>query len=366
MSKRSHRERGGFFGKLSHAFLRTLAGFNVMSVLFMLGAAACQWLSPDLIAFGGIVCLMFPVFVAVNVCFMPFWLLFRPRYMLITILGLALCYGSLYSYCPVLTGQREPSSDTLKVLSYNIHGWGGERSVVDGVNQTVKFCIDQGPDIMLLQEMSNVGKYNEIIEGQGYTIVRPPKRGSECIVTRLPVVDTLDLNLPSKFGNGAMVARLLWKGDTVTVVSVHLESYNLKDDEREAYVNVVGHPTSDSTKTRAKTLMDKLLPCLKQHGVQADALSEFVRRELDAGRHVIVGGDFNDVPNSYAAATMRSSLTDCFRKSGRGVGYTFNESMMYVRIDHIFCSESLKPVRARVDKTAIYSDHYPILTVLER
>ena len=360
------KDNGGFFGKVSHAVLRTLAGFNAMSVALMLIAASCQWLSPDVLAFSGLVCMFFPILVAVNICFLPFWLLFRPRYMLITFLGLVFCAGSLYSYCPVLTGQKEPTSDGLKVLSFNTYGWGREHGTVDGVNPTVQFCLEQQPDVMFLQEMPNMGKYNELLENDGYTIIRPQQRGNHSVVTRLPVVDTLDLSLPTQHCNGAIAARLLWNGDTITVVSVHLESYHLLDDDREAYVNVVENPTGDGTKTRAKSLMNKMLPCLKFHGVQADVLAEFVEREMEAGRHVILGGDFNDVPNSYAAATMRSLLTDCFRKSGRGVGYTFNESMMYVRIDHIFCSETLKPVKTWVDKTTIYSDHYPILTVLER
>jgi len=78
------------------------------------------------------------------------------------------------------------------------------------------------------------------------------------------------------------------------------------------------------------------------------------------GGGVIVCGDFNDSPLSYAHRVIGKELDDAFVQSGNGFGISYNQNHFYFRIDHILLSKNLESYQCTVDKTIKSSDHYPI------
>ena len=80
--------------------------------------------------------------------------------------------------------------------------------------------------------------------------------------------------------------------------------------------------------------------------------------------YVLVCGDFNDTPISYAHRTIQGPLKDAYAASGRGVGVTYNENFFWFRIDNILHSANMKPINCTVDKVR-YSDHYPLWCYLQ-
>ena len=71
-------------------------------------------------------------------------------------------------------------------------------------------------------------------------------------------------------------------------------------------------------------------------------------------------------PTSYAHHVIAGCLTDCFRKTGNGVGYSYSHYGMYVRIDHVFCSDDWTPVSCKIDKNFTVSDHLPAICCLKK
>ena len=80
--------------------------------------------------------------------------------------------------------------------------------------------------------------------------------------------------------------------------------------------------------------------------------------------YVLVCGDFNDTPISYAHHTVQGKLIDSFSESGRGMGITYNRNFFYFRIDNILHSSNMKSYNCTIDKLR-YSDHYPLWCYLE-
>jgi endonuclease/exonuclease/phosphatase family metal-dependent hydrolase len=78
---------------------------------------------------------------------------------------------------------------------------------------------------------------------------------------------------------------------------------------------------------------------------------------------VIVAGDFNAVPDSRAIATMREFLTDAWTVAGRGPGFTIPVRQPNRRIDYVWVSPHLTPVRMEVLSSEA-SDHLPIVAEL--
>ena len=90
---------------------------------------------------------------------------------------------------------------------------------------------------------------------------------------------------------------------------------------------------------------------------QADHLARIVGA---AGRPLVVGGDFNSPPDSYACRRMRESLQSAFASAGSGFGWSFPSNHPLLRIDHLFASADMRVLDCRVLPTGA-SGHCPLV-----
>jgi endonuclease/exonuclease/phosphatase family metal-dependent hydrolase len=91
-----------------------------------------------------------------------------------------------------------------------------------------------------------------------------------------------------------------------------------------------------------------------------------IDREIRESRnpYIVVCGDFNDTPISYAYRTIKGDLEDAFVESGSGMGISFNRYRFLFRIDYILHSKNMKAYNCTVGKLKV-SDHYPVCTYLQ-
>ena len=165
--------------------------------------------------------------------------------------------------------------------------------------------------------------------------------------------------------NGAAAFRLLLAPkDTLLVVNCHLESMHLSAAERSKYHDLVRKPEDTDVKASSHLLISKISTASVERARQADLVAGFLHRH--EGKNLIVCGDFNDTPVSYAHRVIRGNLTDAFRATGNGLGRSFNRDAIVVRIDNIFCSRHWRPFACRVDNSLAASDHYPVVCSLKR
>ena len=159
--------------------------------------------------------------------------------------------------------------------------------------------------------------------------------------------------------NGAAVFKLLQApGDALLVVNCHLQTMGLSGKERSNYKDMVQRNPDIDVDATSRRLVSKIAKAGKLRSRQAEAVADYVKR--NAGRPVVVCGDFNDTPISYTCYTIGRDLQDAYRASGTGLGRTFNRDAMFVRIDHIFCSDHWEVFEARVDDSVYLSDHHPV------
>jgi endonuclease/exonuclease/phosphatase family metal-dependent hydrolase len=86
-----------------------------------------------------------------------------------------------------------------------------------------------------------------------------------------------------------------------------------------------------------------------------------VKAEVDKSPYpVIVCGDMNDVPNSYAYQTISKNLNDSYTEKGWGIGRTFRFLSPTLRIDYILHSKSLSLNGVQIIRPSA-SDHNPVL-----
>ena len=143
--------------------------------------------------------------------------------------------------------------------------------------------------------------------------------------------------------------------DTIRVFNIHLQSLRFTPVNLKYIENPSIKTEVDIEKS--KNLISKFKNGFLKRQVQAQK----VRAAIDKSPYpVIVCGDFNDVPNSYAYETIGENLQDAFVKKGVGIGRTFSGIAPTLRIDYIFADKRLQVNQfIRIPKRL--SDHFPLI-----
>ena len=318
--------------------------------------------------------LTFPIFLLINGCFLVFWLIIqRYRSALLPLMGFLLCYSQIRTYLPINFRTDNPPEGSFKLLSYNIMGFDGATRK-DGKNPILTYLKESGADILCLQEYATGGSSHHLsqkdvnleLKAYPYHRIHTVGRGKGhtnriACYSKFPILSARILNYPSEY-NGSVIYEVKIGGDTLTLINNHLESNKLTKADKVVYEDMLKSPEKEKVKSGVRLLIRKLAEASAIRAPQADTIAH----EIAASRHpyIIVCGDFNDTPISYAHRTIQGPLKDAYAASGRGVGVTYNENFFWFRIDNILHSANMKPINCTVDKVR-YSDHYPLWCYLQ-
>lgn len=313
--------------------------------------------------------LVFPVFWLLNFCFLVFWLVIqRYKSALLPLAGVLLTFPQGRNYFPINFRSSELPVASCKVLSYNVMGFANDVKDKDGKNPVLAYLKQSGADVLCLQEYRTAASSRLLtqqdiereLSDYPYHHISFNGRGRSnqmACYSKFPILSARVVDYPSE-SNGSMVYELKWGNDTVTLINNHLESNKLTKTDKDLYEDMLKEPEKEKVKSGLRLLLRKLAEASALRAPQADA----VAREVDASPHkyVIVCGDFNDTPISYAHRTIARRLDDAFTESGCGLGVSYNQNKFYFRIDNILVSKNLEAYNCTVDRSIKDSDHYPI------
>lgn len=262
-----------------------------------------------------------------------------------------------------------PMQDSLEVMSWNVRqfdrfGWLGGAQTRDEILKTMETA---SPGILCIQEcFLDAGKkpfltLNELKKRLGLEHADTEFGGKSSqeqrmglvTLSRYPVVGSVQVRFENDKDNAALATDLKIGDDTIRVINAHLSSIRFDQQDYEA---VRRGPDAGE---RAR-LWRRLRKAWEKRAVQAEQLAEFV----EASPHpVIVCGDFNDTPVSYAMAQFRRHVVDAFATHGSGLGGTYIGDLPSLRIDFIMHSPALEALR--FEKVgARLSDHHAVRTTL--
>lgn len=174
-------------------------------------------------------------------------------------------------------------------------------------------------------------------------------------LTRYPILRKERMAFPGDPGNGAILTDVRIGEDTVRIVNAHLSSLHLN---RADYDAVREGPDAES----GRRLLGRLNAAWAKRASQAEQL----QAAIEASPHpVILCGDFNDTPVSYALNALRSAgLTDAFADAGTGFGGTYIGDLPPMRIDYILHSEEFEAVGVK-EGEVVLSDHRWVQAVVQ-
>lgn len=346
--------------------LTIFIAINILVIMAMNFCAYTSYLHPTYHPNWSYFGLAFPAFLLLDICFVFFWLIFKRKFALMPIVGMLLCAGSVRTYFPINFRASVPDG-AIKLLSYNVMNFGGApmRQVDLTDNPIVNYILNSDADIVCIQEGVVVGKEQMIqILGEKYPYIMDGAEDgchTNVCLSKFPILNAEHVRYESKT-NRSYAYNILVGSDTLLVVNNHFESYQLHEDDREAYKDIIKHPEDQENKERYQSLTQKLVRANSVRGLQVDRVAEYM--DSVPCRYKIACGDFNDPSISYTHHRMTRNLRDAYTQSGFGPGISFHTSGMYFRIDNILINENIDSYRTEVDNSISESDHYPIFSYL--
>lgn len=175
------------------------------------------------------------------------------------------------------------------------------------------------------------------------------------IFSKYPIINKQTVgDNPFDYNSIFQYADIIAGTDTIRAFNIHLQSLRF-DTSNLSYID---HPTESQKKlSNSKSILYKLKIGFQKRRYQAFAIKE----EMDQSPYpVLLCGDFNDVPNSFAYETIGEGMQNAFVKKGRGIGRTFYSLAPTLRIDNIFADKRFKIVQFRKIGEKL-SDHFPII-----
>jgi len=269
----------------------------------------------------------------------------------IYIIGIGYYIPAMFQWSPMR--HKEVVAD-LKIASYNVRDMRSDYgfSTVDAI---VDLVDEHDVDILFMQEVPTDYSAEDLLgffgDMQYVVMSSDDKRPGDrlAILSKYPLTAKETLLLDPRYPY-ALFATVDMDGLPLMLVNNHLQSTNWNQIDKH-------QPMSLFLEGSVRTISDNYV----KRGFQ----TQQVRRLIDAtDMPVIVAGDFNDPPVSYAYHTIGSGLTDSFRAAGNGYGYTYRFLQKLFRIDYIFYdSDYFEAYNFRTVKVD-YSDHLPVFVDL--
>ena len=285
------------------------------------------------------------------------------------------CWKPITHYFPIhISSVDINSKNVIKVLTYNVMAFDYQDHTTVKPNDIIQYIANSDADIVCLQEYMTGTQPNFLTrEKVERSLNMYPYHATIPLITKnryslglaiyskYPILSSRKILYNSTF-NGSAIHELDVKGKKMYVVNNHLESFKLTMEDRTRYTDFFKKMNLESFDELKDVVQKKISTAFQIRAEQAEIVAEEIAK-LN-GDYILVCGDFNDTPVSYAYRVVKGSMVDAFAQSGTGPGITYNQSYYWLRIDHILHSPNMKAYYAKIDNFA-KSDHFPMWCYLE-
>jgi len=313
--------------------------------------------------------------------FIFFWLIAKPKFALISIVAMLLAWVPIKHLLKLRIAHQfeiKKPNTSLRVMSWNVEHFkiAEHKKHPEKKAWMLALIKNYNPDVACFQEMVASDKNPEAINSLPAIIkeLQMPyyyysyntkldfdndHRFGIIILSKYPLINKETVSYsPNNYNSIFQHADVIKGTDTFRIFNLHLQTMQFTNENRQ-YIEAPEMENEADIK-KSLNVVAKLKLGLQKRKLQ----SERIKKEMKESHFpLIVCGDFNDVPNSYAYKTIGKGLKNTFAEKGAGIGRTYSHMSPTLRIDNIFVDKNFKVEQfVRVNKNV--SDHYPIITDL--
>jgi endonuclease/exonuclease/phosphatase family metal-dependent hydrolase len=354
----------------------------IAAILFLLGCYG-YFFNPQYFWPIGFLTLTAFYFLLVLVAFIFFWLFIKPVRSLISIIAILLAFNPLSNIIPYRLSHsfnKPKPENALRIMTWNVAQFNvmENKQHPEIKSQMLNTINEYQPDIACFQEMvaedstvkdhGHIDAFLETLNFKNYFYAYNSKEDfwgyahfGIIIFSKYPIINKQTVSFyPNDYNSIFQYADIVKGADTFRVFNIHLQSLRFS----KTNLKYIDKPTVEDENTaikESKSIISKFKKGFLKREIQADR----IRAEIDKSPYpVIVTGDFNDVPNSYAYHTVGKDLKNAFVEKGSGLGRTFSGISPVLRIDNIFVDEKMDVLQFNRVKKKL-SDHFPIIADVE-
>lgn len=359
---------------------------TVGGTLFLLNVAAAVWLMACFVAsvvsavearYLALFSLTTPFAIVVNAAFLLFWLLSSHKARaLLPVVALVAAYPVVVpAFGWNFFGKNDLAAGKgrMKVLSWNVHGLGIYDLPVDTMVpwRMLDYVKKESPDVACLVEFYT--DYYDAFTPHGriflreagfkeYRFIWDNSLGTKIYVgialySKYKVRAVREVELASNI-KALQADVVLPDGGPMRLLFIHLQSFMLADADK-AYLRELKERRGDvgGKVEKSRTFVGRFARAFYLRSLQAEIVAKLVK---DSPYPVLVCGDLNDVPGSYAYTAVRGKLKDAFVSKGHGFGRTYNQILPTLRIDDIFYDAARLRCLGFKTEYSPMSDHNPV------
>ena len=332
--------------------------FNSLILLSLFSSLLSPFVNPNTfwpISFFG---LFFPIIFCLCIFFSIYWFFYNKKYFLVNLvlILISIPYGSRY----IAVNLEESTKEGINVMSYNVRLFNKWKWInEDGIKEkTVQFINKQNLDILCIQEYYNPGKNLKL--DFKFSHIGLQKRKEDwhmAIYSKYPQIHKQPVNIDgARMNNSCIFSDIVIEKDTIRVYNIHLASNFFQRRDLDYIISI----EKEKVKNGIVGIGKKLKYSFERRGREVDQ----IKKHMDSSPYpIIICGDFNDTPVSYAYQKLGENKKDAFLESGNGIGASFNK-IPTLRIDYILIDEELKSSSFSTHQEK-FSDHRAISSTIK-
>ena len=345
--------------------MKNLSAINkflfLINYLFLIGqllSYLAPFINPNIFWPIALFGLLFPVFIIVNILFIIYWLILVKKPALTNIVVLIIGLNSISVYISNAKNDKVDIQKSISIMSYNVRLFNAYEWIKDKniENKILDFFDYIDSDILCIQEFYAPDKLPEL--NYNFRHIGLQNRRSQwhmAIYSKFPQINKGTVSIKGeKMNNTCIFSDMIIKEDTIRVYNIHLAS-NWFNKTDLAFIEKPGI-NKEALKKGIFSITMRLKKSFKKRAIQVEVIKNHI---YTSPYPVIICGDFNDTPNSFAYNKLSKNLEDSFLQKGNGIGSTFLGKIPFLRIDYIFHSSHFSTTNFTIHKHE-YSDHRAI------
>ena len=256
-------------------------------------------------------------------------------------------------------------------MLFDLYNWSHNRQSRKIIFEMFK---NETPDILCLQEYytsENPKSYNNAdtlvsflktknMHAEYTTTLRETDHWGILTLTKYPIVKKGKIVFDTKSNNICIYTDVLINTDTVRIYNTHLASISFGKKEYKFIDDLNNNEYNNTGLVESKNIIKRL----KNGFLKRTEEAEMIAAHMNTCKYkIILCGDFNDTPSSFAYHLLSQNLNDAFKEAGNGIGKTYHGNLPLLRIDYILHSSDMECINyTRIPESL--TDHYPIYCYL--
>jgi endonuclease/exonuclease/phosphatase family metal-dependent hydrolase len=362
--------------KKSSTIKRIVLWLNYFAAIALLLSFVSKYISPQTfwpLAFFGI---SYPILLILNIGFAVLWLIQMRWWALLSGLSILITYPNLASIVHINLSSKTSTNNDIKVMDYNsmlfdLYNWSHNKQSRKVIFEMLQ---SESPDILCLQEfytsenpksINNVDTLVQFLKTKNShmeytTTLRETDHWGVATFTKYPIVRKGKIVFDTKSNNICIYTDVLIDKDTIRIYNAHLASISFGKKEYKFIDDLNNNEYHDSDLVESKNIIKRLKNGFLKRAEEAEMV---VAHMKTCKYKIILCGDFNDTPSSFAYHILSENLKDAFKEAGNGIGKTYHGNLPLLRIDYILHSKDFEcHGYERIAESL--TDHYPICCYL--